>query len=247
MIAYRLHFNEAHLGAVQASQDGMLGNLRSFHSLNLQTVEAGNTRLNKATGEGPLYDVGVYCINAARYLFQEEPTEGYCEHFYSDSDGRFDQVPEQSAAVLRFSSGKVATFTCGFGSSPVSNLTLVGTDASLTIDPAYPYVYPVSVIISKGQDLIKHTTYPRFDQFGPLLAYFSDCILQQREPEPSGEEGLIDLGIIEALEASARLKCFRPIAPEFRKVGKRPGLDQAYGFAPIEPPESVAVRSPSGE
>ncbi len=40
------------------------------------------------------------------------------------------------------------------------------------------------------------------DQFAPELLYFSDCILKNREPEPSGEEGLIDVRIIEAMNRS---------------------------------------------
>lgn len=42
------------------------------------------------------------------------------------------------------------------------------------------------------------------DQFAPALLYFSDCILKNRQPEPSGEEGMQDVRIIQALHASAK-------------------------------------------
>jgi glucose-fructose oxidoreductase len=41
---------------------------RIFNSVFCQQVTAGNTRLQGEMGGGPLSDVGIYCINAARYL-----------------------------------------------------------------------------------------------------------------------------------------------------------------------------------
>jgi glucose-fructose oxidoreductase len=55
------------------------------------------------------------------------------------------------------------------------------------------------------------------DQFAPELIYFSDCILKDRVPEPSGEEGLQDVRLVEALYQSARLG--RPV--KVRAIGKR--------------------------
>ena len=45
----------------------------------------------------------------------------------------------------------------------------------------------------------------RGDQFAPEIKYFSDCILNGREPEPSGEEGMLDVRVIEAVLESARI------------------------------------------
>jgi glucose-fructose oxidoreductase len=47
-------------------------------------------------------------------------------------------------------------------------------------------------------------SYPKRDQFGPELVYFSDCILKDKEPEPSGIEGLLDVHIIQSLLKSTR-------------------------------------------
>src|SRR5437868_15331516 len=75
MIAYRLHFNDANLRAVELAQSGDLGELRYFSSLFGMQVKAGNIRVRKDLGGGLLYDIGIYCINAARYLFRDEPIE----------------------------------------------------------------------------------------------------------------------------------------------------------------------------
>jgi predicted dehydrogenase len=75
MIAYRLHFNDANLHAVRVAQSGDLGELRYFGSLFGLHVKEGNIRTRKALGGSPLFDIGIYCINAARYLFRDEPIE----------------------------------------------------------------------------------------------------------------------------------------------------------------------------
>ena len=74
MIAYRLHFEEANLRAVDLVQSGRLGDVRAFNSVFTMQVKAGDIRLNpRAQGGGTLYDIGISCINAARYLFEAEP------------------------------------------------------------------------------------------------------------------------------------------------------------------------------
>jgi len=80
MIAYRLHFEEANLKAVQLVKSGKIGEPRFFNSLFSLQVKEGNIRTRDDLGGGTLYDLGVYCINAARYLFQDEPREAFCIH-----------------------------------------------------------------------------------------------------------------------------------------------------------------------
>src|SRR4030095_17175721 len=75
LIAYCLHFEKSNLKAIQLAQSGKLGDLRIFSSVFTMQVKAGNSRLQRALGGGTLYDIGIYCINAARYLFQDEPVK----------------------------------------------------------------------------------------------------------------------------------------------------------------------------
>ena len=75
MVAYRLHFERGNLDAVAAIQSGKIGEPRIFTSVFSQQVKSGNSRLQKDVGGGALYDMGIYCINAARYPFQDEPHE----------------------------------------------------------------------------------------------------------------------------------------------------------------------------
>ena len=77
MVAYRLHFETGNLEAIKLAKEGKLGDVRAFTSEFAQQVADNNVRVKEPVprGGGPLYDMGVYCINAARYLFRSEPLE----------------------------------------------------------------------------------------------------------------------------------------------------------------------------
>jgi glucose-fructose oxidoreductase len=78
MIAYRLHVEKGNLESIATGQSGKLGKLLRFFSSDFgQQILGSNVRLTEPSrrGGGPVFDMGVYCINAARYFFRAEPTE----------------------------------------------------------------------------------------------------------------------------------------------------------------------------
>ena len=245
MIAYRLHFEEANLEAIRLAKQGKLGKLRIFASEFAQQVAAANIRITEPVenGGGPLYDMGVYCINAARYLFRAEPTEIFAVSA-NGGDSRFRKVEEMTSVVMRFPEDRLATFTCSFGSADISRYTLAGTEGLLTADPAYDYTVALKQRITIGE---KTTTrkFAKRDQFAAQLVYFSDCVLKGKEPEPSGLEGLADVRIIRAAYESARLG--RAVKLPDLPPKKRPTSQQEIQRPPHSTPKTVNVQSPSGE
>jgi glucose-fructose oxidoreductase len=245
MIAYRLHFEEGNLHAVELAQQGKLGDLRFFNSEFSQQVVEGNVRLTEGTdrGGGPVYDMGVYCINAARYLFRAEPIS--IQAFTANNgDPRFAKVDEMVSVTMRFPGERLATFTCSFGAADTSQYTLVGTEGSLTAEPAYDYSMALKQQLTIGEKKTRKT-FPKRDQFAAELIYFSDCILHDREPEPSGREGLADIRIVRAIYESAR-KGKAVDLPAFA-VNRRPTMLQEIHRPAHEKPETVNAESPSGE
>ena len=242
MIAYRLHFEEANLSAVETVKSGKLGEPRVFNSTFTQNVKAGDIRLQSKLGGGTLYDIGIFCINAARYLFREEPEEVVA---FTDSgkDSRFGEVEENASAILRFPQGKLAAFTCSFGAADVDAYEMVGTKGSLRLDPAYEFAAALELEIRIG-DKKQHRKFPKRDQFAPELIYFSDCILKNKDPEPSGVEGLADVRIIRALYRSAEIGNSVKL-PAITKR-KRPTSEQEITRPAISKPKLVNAESPSG-
>ncbi|MGZ9262151.1 MAG: Gfo/Idh/MocA family oxidoreductase, partial [Candidatus Binatia bacterium] len=81
------------------------------------------------------------------------------------------------------------------------------------------------------------------DQFAPELDYFSNCILNDRTPEPSGQEGIADVRIIEALYRSAKRR--RPVKIQYLRQDQRPSLKQTKQRPAVDKPELVRVKSAS--
>mgnify|MGYP001160720795 CR=1 FL=1 len=243
MIAYRLHFEAGNLQAIGLANRGKLGDLRIFTSEFSQDVAEGNVRVRESAsrGGGPLYDMGIYCINAARYLFRSEPVEVLAVAA-SRPESRFSRAEEMVSAVMRFPHERLATFTCSFGAADVSRYTLLGTKGLLRADPAYEYAQGIKLELTIG-DKSRKMNFPKRDQFAAEVAYFSDCVLKDKEPEPSGLEGLADVRIVEALYESIRMK--RTVQLALPQVKKGPVPQQEIHRPAHGKPETIHAHPPS--
>ena len=241
MIAYRLHFEAINLKAIDLVRKGRIGEPKFFNSSFSMRVRPDNIRTKPELGGGTLYDIGVYCINAARYIFGDEPIEVLATSVNS-GDQRVRRIDESTGALLRFDGGRVAAFVTSFNAADVGEYRIVGTRGDLHVNPAYEYAeglgYELTVNGKKTRVRGRKT-----DQFAPELLYFSDCILNDREPEPSGEEGMQDVHIVQALYQSAETGKAVPIPP-FRKA-KRPTSRQRITQPAVKKPKTVKVHSAS--
>lgn len=240
MIAYRLHFERGNLNAVEVVNSGRIGEPRIFTSVFSQQVKEGNSRLKANIGGGAIYDMGVYCINAARYLFRAEPEQVFAWNM-SSSDKRFREVPEMTSGLLKFSDDRIASFTTSFGATDRSVFEVIGTKGVLKMDPAYEMVDELKTEITIGSRTVKKKFRKR-DQFAPELVYFSDCIIHNKQPEPSGREGLADVRIIRALLESAEIN--RPVTVPQANISQRPGSAQEISKKAVSPPELVKAAAP---
>ena len=240
MIAYRLHFDPANLHAVDLVKRGKLGELKFFSSEFSFQVEEGDIRTRQETGGGVLWDIGIYCINATRYLFRDDPVEVFA-FTTRGNDKRFHEIEESVSCVLRFPDDRVASFTCSFGAATTSSFRIVGTEGDLRLDEAYAYSMPREMVITVNE---KSTTYRwrEVDQFAPELEYFADCVLADRQPEPDGYEGLTDVRIITSLYESARIG--RPVRLQPLGKTRHPEPSQARTKPKIHEPELVEVEVP---
>ena len=242
MTAYRLHFEKATLSALDKVAAGEIGDPRLFVSSFTMDVKAPNIRLDAALGGGTLYDIGIYCINAARHVFRAEPIEVFAMRA-ARRERRFSEVEEAMSATLRFPGERLATFTTSFGADKTSEYLVVGTKGSLRVDPAYELADGLEQHL-RHADRTRHVRFEKRDQFAPEILYFSDCVLEDREPEPSGEEGLADVRVIRALYRSAQLG--RPVKLEPRRLKRQPTLRQSIRKPPVRMPRLVHAAPPGG-
>jgi glucose-fructose oxidoreductase len=237
MIAYRLHFEEANLRAIELVNSGAIGEPRFFNAVFASQVDdEDDIRLNPIEkGGGTLYDIGIYCINAARYIFRAEPL---CVSAFSSEelDERFEKADEMTAAVLRFPGDRLAAFVSSFSGADHDSYSIHGTEGHLTVQPAFEFDETLVHHLSRN-GATKEERFPRRDQVAPEILHFSDCIIEDRQPEPSGKEGLADVQVIEALYRSARTG--KPVALDVLEPDERPSLEQEVQRPPVERQELV--------
>lgn len=239
MIAYRLHFEPGTLEAMRIAQSGALGRVASFSSTFTQHVELGNHRAQNGYWSGPVPDMGTYPINAVRNLFRAEPTDVMAWGSETLGFGFHDTV----GVTMRFPENRLAQFTVAYGLNSVDEYRVVGEDGTLRVSPGYALNKGLHHTLTVGESTTE-SAFRQIDQFAGETAYFSDCILNDRDPEPDGEEGLLDVRVLTAIERALATGRAQELTPIYRS--KRPLLDQRSDFPPASKPTLVHAAPPEG-
>jgi predicted dehydrogenase len=212
MIAYRCHYEPTNLRAMQLIRDGRIGKIMGIESANGFKERAGEWRLDrKLAGGGPLMDMGVYSLNACRYLTGEEPVELKAYSSTIDHDGRFDTVEENVSWTMKFPSGALASCNTTYGASMNGFYRVHGSMGYLYAEPAFSYqgLHLTGMISNpdggKPISLDEPNTAQDPSQFTTQADYFSDCVLQDKTPKTAGEEGLLDMQYMSKIYQSCGL------------------------------------------
>jgi predicted dehydrogenase len=190
LIAYRLQYEP----------NTLIGRVEMFDASFGFTIAAGEWRLSKKlAGGGPLMDVGIYCLNACRFLSGEEPVEVDARSAVLDHDGRFDEVEENLVWTMRFPSGLLATCNTSYGTNTGGFYRVFGSKGTVQMEPAFSYE---GLKLKIGDDQTVPDSNPR--QFQREADHLAECIRENKTPRSSGEEGLRDLRIMEAIYSSCK-------------------------------------------
>jgi len=204
MIAYRCHYEPFNKEAIRIARSHELGPTQMILAdAGFAAGDPRQWRLNKAlAGGGSMMDIGIYALNATRYLTGEEPVEVNAMSFTDRNDPRFKEVESNVVFQLRFPSGIVANCSSSYSYFHQSHYRVMGTEARLEMDPATWY-NGNRIWIERGNK-IEQIELQEIDHFAAEMDHMSDCVIQNRQPETPGEEGLRDLTIIEAVYEAAR-------------------------------------------
>ena len=217
MIAYRQQYEPMNREIVKMVRAGSLGKVKSFVATNSQDQgDPTQWRLNRAlAGGGCLPDVGIYCLNAARFLTGEEPSEVSGTVYQPVDDPRFKEVEETCSFTLKFPSGFVASCSSGYGMHKTQYMRLEGEKAWVEMNPAFAYsgLRLRQETVVDGRNIASEPSIEAADQFATEMDHMSLCIQQNLAPHTPGEEGLQDQKIVDAIYESARTGRVVKIAP----------------------------------
>jgi predicted dehydrogenase len=231
MAAYRLHNEPGTIAVLEHIRANAIGRPLFFQSVFSFQSAPGNHRLKASAWGGPLQDVGVYCVNAARHIFAEEPIEAMAMAHRPGEDPRFGDVDASVAAMLRFPSGGLAQFIASFGAAAVDNYRVVGTLGDLELDPGFRFETATRLRLRREGTIVE-TQFPQIDHFGAEVAYFSDCIASGTPPEADGQEGLADMRALIAIEKASISSLPQTISSPPRP--RHPSADMARIVAPTD-------------
>lgn len=244
MVAYRLHFEPGTLDTIKTIRSGKIGQVHTFSSTFAQPVDPSNHRARSGDAAGPVFDMGPYPVNAARYVFSDEPTEVVSAIGTLHPDSGFDQDFDDTVAVtLKFPNNRLAQFNIGYFGGPVNSFTAVGTKGSVVLDPCYMFGKPMEQTLAVGEKKSKRS-FKNTDHFGGEMKYFSDCILKGKDPEPDGEEGFADVRVLEGvLEA---LKTGKPVLLKpFTRTKRIDTKKQKMMLGAVSTPDLVHASNPA--
>ena len=208
MIAYRSQYEPNDLALIKMIRGGKLGKLKQFVSTNSQNEgDPTQWRSKKAlAGGGCMPDVGVYCLNAARFLSNEEPVEIMATIDQPRDDPRFAEVEASCQVIAKFPSGFTATFNSAYNAHKSQFLRLEGTDAWAELNPAYAYngIKLRYAKLDEDKDVVFEPKIEEKDQFAAEMDHMALCVQRNLRPHTPGEEGLQDQRVTDAIYESAR-------------------------------------------
>lgn len=243
MVAYRLHFEPATLSLIDKIRAGDLGELVLFSSVFAQMVDPANHRAGSGIEGGPVFDLGPYPVNAARYVFGDEPTEVASAIGTRHPEAGFGAFDDTVAVTLRFPGGRIAQFSVSYHGNRIDSYVVVGTEGSIQMNPGYMYGMKLEQSVVLGEDKA-HESYKSTDHFGGELAYFSDCILNGRDPEPDGEEGYADVRVLEGIVRALESGQPQVLAP-FTRARRIDTTAQRQMLRPKSAPDLVHASNPA--
>ena len=196
---YRLHPSWEGVRELVAS--GRIGRLRAIQSwFSYFNDDPANIRNVPAFGGGALYDIGCYCINLSRMLFEREPS-GIEASVTRDRTG----TDVLTSAILAFDED-VATFTCSTRAEPDQRVHVYGTEGRISVGIPFniPPDRPTEIVLTSGGDppvnpSSETITFPTADVYTVQAERFAEAVLDGRPVPIPPEDAIGNLRVIEAV------------------------------------------------
>ena len=207
MVGYRSHFQPHNIHAMRLAGEGAIGKRRFVQSEHGFPINnPAQWRLNRElSGGGSMMDIGIYSVQALRYMAGEEPISVTATENTDRNDPRFREVEDRIAWTFLYPSGLIGQGFSSYSSNH-NHIRLTGDNGWIDLEPGTSYEGQ-HMRVRRGWDDPQDVTPPKgpgANQFAAQLDHLAVSILENREPMAGGGEGLQDLRLIEAIYRSAK-------------------------------------------
>jgi len=204
MVAYRCRYEPFNKEMIRMAREQELGPVKVIvadHGFNIGDPTQWRLKREFAGG-GSLMDIGIYSLQAARYITGEEPTEINAVSYTTPGDVRFKEVEETINFQLRFPSGVLANCTSSYGYSGQNKYRVIATKGWFELEPATSYTGLRMKI--RRNNATEDRDMPQRDHFALEMDHMSECVMDNKDPLTPGEEGLRDLKLMMAIYEAAK-------------------------------------------
>jgi predicted dehydrogenase len=204
MVAYRCRYEPFNKEMIRMAREQELGPVKVIvadHGFNIGDPTQWRLKREMAGG-GCLMDIGIYSLQAARYVTGEEPTEIDALTYTTPGDVRFKEVEETINFQLRFPSGVLANCTSSYGYSGQNRYRVIASKGWFELEPATSYTGLRMKV--RRNNATEERDLPQRDHFALEMDHLSECVMENKDPLTPGEEGVRDLKLMAAIYESAR-------------------------------------------
>ena len=202
LVGYRMHFEAKTLEVIRQRNNGDMGKILFFQGLcGFRIGDPTQWRLNKKlAGGGALMDIGIYAINGARYMVNEEPLWVTAQETKTDNVKFKEGVDETIQFQFGFPGGAVASCLSTYAMNGLDKFYLNGEKGFAEMQPSTGYG-PIKGRTNKGDLTQEHKTHQTVQ-----MDEMAGIIFENNKPTVpvDGEEGLKDLKIIDAIYKAVR-------------------------------------------
>jgi predicted dehydrogenase len=227
MVAYRIQYEPHNLRVKELIDRGEMGAPKLMVAVNSQNQPGGTWRtIRSLAGGGALPDIGIYCLNTARFLIGQEPTYVQASVYSNPNDPRFREVEESVQFTLWFGNGSILQAAASYSASDNKSYSLMTERGRITMDPGFAY-RGLKLRVERGPDGAaggggdrgggrRETEYKlkEANQFALEMDHFAEAIFENAPLRTPGEEGLRDQLLMEAIYQSAQSGQRLEIRPE---------------------------------
>lgn len=208
MVAYRIQYEPYNRMAQKMLREKTFGQAKVIDAVNTQRQGDPNQwRLKRAlAGGGSLPDIGLYCLNTARFLTGEEPVEVFATIQTPANDPRFREVEDVVSWQMRFPSGIISNNLSSYDAHNSKRYRVHATEGWYGLDPAFSY-NGLQMETAHADGKIERIERPRINaknQFALEMDHMAEYVKSNRQPYTPGEEGLQDHRLMAAIYESAR-------------------------------------------
>ncbi len=212
-IGYRCQFEPHHLECMRLAREEKFGKLRYIDAgfgIRIGDFPVGDLKRwrleRELAGGGALMDVGIYALQACRYLANGEPTSVMAREIKTKTE-KFAEVDESILWSMEFPHGVIANCSTTYDFRGVNFATAYAENGQFGLDPAFSYG---GIEAFAGDNPIDQ---PSIDQFAKEMDDFSQVVRHNGTSKVAGEEGLRDMLVMEAIYESVRTGRQVAVAP----------------------------------